>query len=104
MEGRDKRITLHNMCFAQGPVDLRLKLFVNIAAKDTSESETFSLVPERPKPRKPVCTKQMVLGNRKQRSVLVDVIELVDAPEAVISTHVRLSCVDSEFGIVPHSL
>ncbi|HEY4905048.1 MAG TPA: hypothetical protein VIH89_16355 [Candidatus Sulfotelmatobacter sp.] len=41
---------------------------------------------------------------RNQKTVLVDVVQLVESPERVVSSLVWFDCVDSVYSILPHSL
>src|ERR1035438_7825731 len=42
------------------------------------------------------------MSNAEQGPMLVDVAKLMDAPEIIVSTLVRLCVIDSSFGPIPH--
>ena len=52
----------------------------------------------------PIRREQEIVRNRKQGTVLVDIVKFVDSPERIVSAFVRLEPVDSFFGFRPHSI
>jgi len=106
MERWEQRITRRNLKIAERFVNFELQILLHVRVVDSRELWVVCLevVREETDVPKPVSNQEAVIGVGEKRSVLVDVIKLVDFPKRVIPAFVWFESVDSFYRFGTHTL
>ncbi len=106
MERWDKRLTFQNLRFIERFVDFELEILIRYGSSDAFDDPLKDWIAcLEPEPAvEPVAGEQKVVSDREEKTVLVDVIKLMDFPERFVSALVRFEPVDRFYGLLPHSL
>jgi hypothetical protein len=106
MERWDKRLTFQNLRFTERFVDSELEILIRyrfIYAFDDPLKDWIACL-EPVTAVEPVAGEQKVVSDREEKTMLVDIIKLMDFPERFVSTLVRFEPVDRFYSLLPHSL
>lgn len=107
MERWEQRITPSNLRLADRFLNSDIHILLTFVLKDTGEVWVARLDKELLKPEKvvyPIGNKKRVSIDGEQHPMLIDVVEVMQEPERLVSTFVRFEPVDSFFRDRGHSL
>ena len=102
MERHEKRLTLRNLRFAERFRDGELRIILHFGAKDAGEGWVVSYQPVLSIKSDPL--QEIVVAESEKKSMLINVVELMELPERVVPALVRFERVDSFYRFWPHSL
>ena len=103
MERWEQRITLRNLRLSDRFLKLELHILLDFIVKDTGE-RWIACLEKIPEGREPIVQHDAIAVNRKQSTMLIDVVKLVDSPEQIVPILVWLECIDSFYGFGAHTL
>jgi hypothetical protein len=102
MQRWEHRITARNLRLAQRFLNLELHILLHLRVIKTSIG--WGILLEKEIPIEPVGMQEKVMGKREQRSMLINAVKFVDAPERVIPTFVWFEPIESFYDLWPDTI